>query len=231
MGILLDGLFIAAGTMLGKICKKRIVFKNLSVLGIGIMIISLVGFFENVFNIKDMKLESSHLILVILALVIGNWIGDAIGIEEKLSHFTKYDTILGNAFVDATLFFGIGGLQISGPILLALNQDNSQLILKSLIDFPFALMFGMSYGGTAAFSALPVMLIQLLFFTLSCCFGDFFSDGFVGQLCAMGYIVLFFSGFNLICDGHYKISNVNMLPGIFLIIVFNLLWTIWGIAV
>ncbi|MBE7036214.1 MAG: DUF554 domain-containing protein [Ruminococcaceae bacterium] len=231
MGILLDGLSVAVGAILGKICKKRIMLKNFSVLGIGIMIISLVGFFENVFNIKDMKLESSHLLLVILALIIGSWIGEAIGIEEKLSLFAKYDNIPGNAFMDATLFFGIGGLQISGPILLALNQDNSQLILKSLIDFPFALMFGMSYGGTAAFSAIPVMLLQLLFWVLACLFGNFFSDGFIGQLCAMGYIVLFFSGFNLICDGRYKISNVNMIPGIFLIIVFNLLWTIWGIAV
>ncbi len=50
MGILLDGLSVTVGAILGRICKKRIMLKNFSVLGIGIMIISLVGFFENVFS-------------------------------------------------------------------------------------------------------------------------------------------------------------------------------------
>ena len=119
-------------------------------------------------------------------------------------------------------FFGVGGLQICGPILLATIGDNSQLILKSIIDFPFALMFGISYGKKVMLSAIPVALVQLIIVWLSILSKTLFDTETVKQLCTMGYIILFFSGFNLICETKYKINNVNMIIGIFLILLYNI---------
>lgn len=223
MGILTDAISIVCGVLLGAAFKERVLFKNFFVLGISIMIISFAGFFENMFSVVNAQLESGNLMIVVFSLIIGSYLGEKIHIDERLSKFSKYENASYNALIDTILFFGIGGLQISGPILLAIKGDNSQLMLKSLIDFPFALMFGVSYGKIAALSAVPVASVQILIALSAHFAGNIVSDAIIKQLCAMGYIVLFFSGFNLICESKYKINNTNMLPGIFIIIIFNLI--------
>ena len=101
------------------------------------------------------------------------------------------------------------------------------LILKSFIDFPFALMFGMLYGKQVAFSAIPVALIQLFIFFIALCAKNYITADLMAQLNSVGYIILFFSGFNLICDEKYRINNLNMLWGMLLVTVFNLVFIIW----
>ena len=193
------------------------------------MILSAVGFFENIFAIGEFSLTSQRLIPVVLSLIIGNTVGEAMKLEDRLSSLSGNKTAAMGAFVDATLFFGVGGLQVSGPIVLALTGDSGQLYLKSLIDFPFALMFGASYGAVAAASALPVAAVQILTLLAAGAVGALFTDAAVSQLCAMGYIILFFSGYNLLCESNRKVKNVNMLPGIFIIILFSLAEQLLGI--
>ena len=121
----------------------------------------------------------------------------------------------------------MGGLQICGPILLATVGDNSQLLLKSIIDFPFAMMFGITYGKKVVLSFIPIALGQIIILVLTIVSKTFFDVTVIKQLCAMGYIILFFSGFNLICESKYKINNVNMIIGIFIILLYNVLLKLW----
>ena len=227
MGIIFDAFAIMAGGFLGSRFKDKSLFTNYTISAIGIMLISIVGFFENIFSVSGFGLESTNFLLVVFSLILGNYIGEGIKIDERLSRVANYSKMEYNAFVDATLFFGIGGLQISGPILMAVNCYSSQLILKSIIDFPFALMFGMTYGKISSLASLPVAAMQVLIAFSAYMAKSFFTDAIIGQLCAMGYIVLFFSGFNLICDSKFKVKNVNMIPGIFLIIIFNIFAFLW----
>lgn len=228
MGIAVNALSIMIGALLGSILKERIKFKNFTLLSISIMIISLVGFFENIFDVNGLMLKSSDLLVVIFALIVGTMLGDLLQLEEKISNASSLANGGFSNVIDATIFFGVGGLQICGPILLATVGDNSQLILKSVIDFPFALMFGISYGKRVALSALPVAIVQVLIFLLSALSKNIFDAITIKQLCAMGYIILFFSGFNLICDRKQKINNVNMIVGIFIILIYNALLKLLG---
>ena len=223
MGIIINALSITLGSLIGGIFKESIKFKNFTVLGISIMIISLVGFFENIFDINAMMLKSNDLLVVVFSLIIGTIIGDAIQLETRISNISRMSDKGFSSLIDATIFFAVGGLQICGPILLATVGDNSQLILKSIIDFPFALMFGITYGKKVALSSLPVAIGQVIIFLLTFVSKAFFDAIAIKQLCAMGYIVLFFSGFNLICESKYKINNVNMIIGIFMILIYNVL--------
>ena len=111
--------------------------------------------------------------------------------------------------------------------MLATVSYNSQLIIKSLIDFPFALMFGISYGKKVLLSSIPVAVVQVIIVLLTILSKTFFDTTVIKQLCAMGYIILFFSGFNLICESKYKINNVNMIIGIFIILLYNVLLKLW----
>ena len=227
MGIIINALSITIGSLFGSIFKERIKFKNFTVFGIAIMIISMVGFFENIFDVNGMTLKSNELLVVVFALIIGTILGDAINLETKINNISSFLNDSFIAFIDATIFFGVGGMQICGPIMLATVSDNSQLILKSLIDFPFALMFGISYGKKVLLSSIPVALVQVIIILLTMLSKSFFDTTVIKQLCAMGYIILFFSGFNLICESKYKINNVNMIIGIFMILIYNVLIKLW----
>lgn len=227
MGIIMNFLSITTGSLFGNIFKERIKIKNFTVFGIAIMIISIVGFFENIFDVNGMALKSNDLLVVVFALIIGTILGDAIQLETKINNISSYLNDSFTAFIDATIFFGVGGMQICGPIMLATVGDNSQLIIKSLIDFPFALMFGISYGKKVLLSSIPVAVVQVIIVLLTILSKTFFDTTVIKQLCAMGYIILFFSGFNLICESKYKINNVNMIIGIFIILLYNVLLKLW----
>ena len=227
MGIIMNFLSITTGSLFGNIFKERVKFKNFTVFGIAIMIISIVGFFENIFDVNGMALKSNDLLVVVFALIIGTILGDAIQLETKINNISSYLNDSFTAFIDATIFFGVGGMQICGPIMLATVGDNSQLIIKSLIDFPFALMFGISYGKKVLLSSIPVAVVQVIIVLLTILSKTFFDTTVIKQLCAMGYIILFFSGFNLICESKYKINNVNMIIGIIIILLYNVLLKLW----
>ena len=223
MGILVNALSIVSGSFLGGIFQERIKLKNFTVLSISIMIISLVGFFENIFDVSEMTLKSDELLVVVFSLIIGTLLGDAMQLETKLNSLSSLAEGDFSAFIDAVIFFGVGGLQICGPLLLAISKDNSQLILKSIIDFPFAVMFGISYGKKVALSAAPVALGQLFIAALAMLSEKFLDTSVIKQLCSMGYIILFFSGFNLMSKTNNKINNVNMIIGIFIILLYNII--------
>jgi uncharacterized membrane protein YqgA involved in biofilm formation len=227
MGILLSSLSIAGGTLIGSAFKEKVRFKNFAILGIAIMIISLVGFIENMFGVEGFALKSKDLLIVVFALITGTVLGDALRLESKLSNISDVENKNVSQIIDTTIFFGVGGMQICGPMLLATAGDNSQLILKSMIDFPFALMFGMSYGKRAALSALPVAAGQVLIVLLTIVSKNLLDEFVVRQVCAMGYIILFFSGFNLICEKQNKINNVNMIIGILVIILYAAVCRLW----
>ncbi len=226
MGIFANALTIILGGFFGSKRRNKENAKEYRILSIGIMIVSLVGFFENVYNVQGENIVSKNLIIVIFSYLLGSKIGELLLIEDKLSNLGKASNKSLNAFLDATLFFGIGGLQISGPVLLAVNNDNSQLFMKCFVDAPFAIAFGAAYGKVVSLSALPVAAIQVLIALIAYLFSSVFSNELTAQLCATGYIILFFSGFNLITDGKYKINNINMLPSIFFVILFNFIISI-----
>ncbi|MBQ6906943.1 MAG: DUF554 family protein [Clostridia bacterium] len=231
MGIAINGLSIISGCLLGNRLRSRITFNNFLPLGIAIMIMSLMGFLENILNVSNGQINSNSTLIVVFSLIIGTYIGEFLRIDDKLSNFAKCKHNEYNAFIDAALFFGVGGLQLSGSIVLAVNNDSSQLILKSLVDFPFALMFGISYGKITSLSAFPVMTIQIIIALIAYFARDFLTADTLAQLCAMGYIILFFSGFNLVCERKYRINNTDMLPSVIIIIIVGLFLYIWRLIV
>lgn len=221
MGILINVSVILFGGFLGGKLQKFVKKEYSYTLGIGIIIVSLVGFFENVYNVKSNKLTSGNLVILIMAFIIGSIIGKTIHLEDRFSNLGKGSNTSLNAIVDTFLFFGIGGFQILGPIALATNGDNSQLILKSVIDIPFAIIFGATYGKITALAAIPVGMVQVIIFLAAKVFQSFFTEHIVAEICAMGYIILFFSGFNLLSDIKHKISNIDMLPAVILILIIS----------
>lgn len=220
MGIIVNALAIVVGGLIGLVAKKGVSVKKFAIFGVSVSIISLVSFIENVFQVQERSLKGEYLYVLIFSLIVGYFIGDALKLDERVNSNSPKQK-RNQAFSEASIFFIVGGLQISGPILLGVSGDSSLLYLKSAIDFPFAIMFGAVYGKGTILSAIPVAIIQLLIAVLAHCVGDIISTQMLVQLCSIGYVILFFSGINMITDKSRKISTVNMLPSILIIIIVN----------
>lgn len=223
MGILVNALAIVAGSLIGSFTKKKIGTGSFSIFGICVSIISLVSFIENVFEVSEGELVGRSLYVVVISLVLGWGIGELLRLDCGLCAFCGKQNTRYSGLVDTVVFFGIGGLQICGPILLAVSGDSSQLYLKSAIDLPFSVMFGAIYGRSVALSAIPVALVQTVIAVSAYFLGDFISPDMLKGLCSVGYVILFFSGFNMLVDETKKIKSVNMLPAIFVVILINLI--------
>ena len=109
MGIALNALSIIVGTILGSLFKKTIKLNNLAIFGVGIMIISIVGFFENIFDVSDMVLKSNELLIVVFSLITGSVIGECLKIDARLNNMAAMFKGGISGIVDASVFFGIGG--------------------------------------------------------------------------------------------------------------------------
>ena len=223
MGFIVSAGSIFLGGILGGIFKKKVDIRDFSALSIGIMLISLIGLLENILVVSDGKIVGKHTIVVSIALILGFFIGNALKLEDRIYRLSKGQNLTKNGFVDTILFFAIGGLQLSGPILYALEGDSFQLILKGVIDFPFALVFGATYGKRISLTSLVISLMQLVIAGIAFAFGGFLGSDLISQICSLGYLILFFSGFNLICPPDKKIKNTNFLPGLLLIIIYNVI--------
>lgn len=220
MGIITNALAIGLFSLLGSSLRKIVTKEKLRILGICIIIVSVIGFVENVFTVRSGELVSGNLTLLLAAFIIGNELGEALRINQYLSNLGKSDNAARNAIIDSILLFGIGGLQICGPIAMITQGDNSQLLLKSVIDIPFAIMFGATYGPRVAVAAIPIALMQLVIALMAWLMGEFFTNQVIKDICSLGFIILFFSGFNLFTQGKNKIDNVSMLPSILIVILY-----------
>ncbi len=220
MGFLLSGGSIFFGGVVGTLLKRYVKQGELRVLGLGIMLLSSVGIIENLLGVNGEKLESGQLLVVLFAVMFGGFIGESVGLERRLSSISV-NGLMGTV-ISGSVFFGVGALQISGPIALALFGDNSMLILKALIDFPFAVTFGAAYGMGISLSGIPVVLVQLLIAMIAYAAQNFLGEDFVRAICATGYVILFLMGLNLSGISENKVNTMNLLPSILVLIAYQI---------
>ena len=72
MGIVANALVIGIFGLLGSVLRKTVSKDKFRILGICIVIVSVVGFFENVYTVQNGKLISGSLTLLLIAFIIGN---------------------------------------------------------------------------------------------------------------------------------------------------------------
>ena len=109
MGILTDALSIVLGGLFGNRLQSKYSAGNYRTLGISIMILSLVGFLENMYNVQGTRIASENLVIVLISFLLGSKIGESLHLEDRLSALGSTASKSLNAFIDTSLFFGIGG--------------------------------------------------------------------------------------------------------------------------
>lgn len=167
------------------------------------------------------KAESLAVVGVCLALgaVLGEWQqweGRLETVGQKLEKvFGGGDSQFVKGFVSATLLFCVGAMAIVGSLQDGLSHNYDILLVKSMLDGIFAMIFAASMGVGVLFSALPVLVYQGAISLGAGFIKPLLTDPMLNNITALGGVLIAGIGINAL--GITRIKVANLLPGLFLV--------------
>lgn len=168
-------------------------------------------------------LQTGNVLLVIISVVVGAFIGELIRIEDGLDKlgdwaqrkFAGSDTGFATGFVNATLLFCVGAMAIVGSLEAGLSGKADTLLAKAALDGVSAIIFASSFGIGVVFSAIPLTIYQGGIALLSGVLAPFLTDVLIQEMSAVGSILIIALSFNMLGLTKERIRVGNMLPAIF----------------
>lgn len=222
LGTIVNSVAIILGSLLGILLKKGIKeeYRNTIMDGIGLAVI-IIGVMGGI--------GSNNIILVIGSIVLGGIFGELMGIEYKLNNlgdslqnkFNSNDGNFSRGFVTAALVYCVGAMAIIGSLESGIQGNHETLFAKSILDGISSIIFASTLGIGVAFSALPVFIYQGGITLLANFAKDILTPDVVNEMSAVGGILIMAIGINIL--GIKKIKVGNLLPAIFMPIIFYLL--------
>ena len=216
-------LLILLGGGLGLLFKNLISDRLMSILthALGLCVLG-IGI-SNAIGTQDM-------LCVIVCMVVGTVIGNAIDIERRLegagdflrsrvvkeaggSRFTE-------GFVNAALLFCVGAMAITGSIEAGLNHNYEIIVSKGVIDGVTSISFAATMGVGVMFSVIPLLLYQGGITMLAGWVGPYLPDAVITEMTAVGGALIIAIAINMLGLGKEKVKVGNMLPAIFLPIAY-----------
>ena len=176
-------------------------------------------------------IKTSNILIVMVCLVLGTIVGTALRLDERMNGAADRITArlkgtklgqgpFAEAFMSTTMLFCIGTMTVIGSIEAGLNQNYDILIAKSIMDFMSALVFAAALGPGVLLSAVSVLLIQGGIALLAAQAAPVLTAEVVTEMSAVGGTLFIGMAINLmgISEKHIRIGD--MLPGIFLPILY-----------
>jgi uncharacterized membrane protein YqgA involved in biofilm formation len=212
--------------------KQRFQETIMSGLGLAVMFIGISGALEGLLVTTDGKIVSTNIMLMIVSLAIGGFIGEAINIEAKLDRVGEWlkvklkvnkekDKGFVEGFVNSSLLFCIGAMAIIGSLRDGLSADPTMLLSKGIIDGVVAIFFASTLGIGVFFSVIPVGIYQGIITIASGFVEPFLSERLISNLSFIGSILIFAIGINMIFGK--KIKTGNLLPAILVPIAYEII--------
>lgn len=212
--VVLGGLI---GLLLGGRLKEEHTKTIVNALGICTMVIGVTS-----------AITTSNILIVIICLVIGTIIGEALKIENRLDHLGDWlkAKVAKNGggrftegFVTASLLFCVGSMAIMGSFDAGLRGDYNTIFAKSALDTVMAVTFAATMGVGVLFSGATVLIYQGALTLLAGLVEPYLSAPVVVEMSAVGGIMLIGTGMNIVGLTKDRIKVGNMLPAIVLPIV------------
>lgn len=177
--------------------------------------------------------KAESLAMVGVSLALGAIIGEYRKWEDRLNRLGEAlqarfgngeDNQFVKGFVSASLLFCIGAMAVIGALEDGLTGNYQILLVKSILDGIFSLIFAASMGVGVLFSALPVFIYQGSISLASTIIKPILTDPMLNNITALGGVLIAGLGLNLI--GVTRIRVANLLPGIFILPILMLLYNI-----
>ncbi len=122
--------------------------------------------------------------------------------------------------MSACVLFCIGSMTIVGSLEAGINRNYSIIYAKSALDFVSSMAFAAAMGLGVPCSALFILIFQGGLTLLAGLVGPALSTDVVREMSAVGGTILIGMAVNMLGLGKERIKVANMLPAIFLPIVY-----------
>ncbi len=174
-------------------------------------------------------IETKNIMVVVFSLVSGAILGEWIDIEKRMKDLGDFvqDKLkasgdnFSQGFVTASLLFCVGSMAIMGALESGLMNDHKILFTKAIMDGVISVVFASTLGIGVALSFLPVFIYQGSITLLASIVAPYLSQAVMTEMTATGGILLMGVGINILEVKKIKVGN--MLPAIFLPILFMLI--------
>ncbi len=162
IGSLLNALTILVGGLIGLLIGQRL-SKDTSE---ALMIV--LGCLTLIFGIQ-MVLETRNILIPLLALTLGTFLGEGIKLEAWLERFAlrlekrivhHSENKFARGFLTTSIIYCTGALVILGPFEEGLTGTYKTLLLKATIDGIASIIFATTMGWGVLFAAIPVLVIE-----------------------------------------------------------------------
>lgn len=243
LGTIVNCLTVVAGSLLG-IVLSRVFSKYSRLASVPEAAMKAISVFVIFIGIKG-AMSSDKELVILLSLVIGTVIGTIIDIDGLLEKFgsfmerkfvklrpqlTGHEEIdeararksISKGFVSTTLTCCVGALSIMGALNSGLTGGENQELLytKAVLDFITAIVFASAFGGVGAMlAAIPIFVYQGAIELGAGALQEPLLNS-INEISATGSIIVIALGLNMV--GATKVKIANMLPAIFLPIIFCL---------
>lgn len=222
LGTIVNTTCIIVGTLVGTIFKKGLGEKYttalFNILGVVCLALGVSTFTQNIS-------KSEFPVLFILSLAIGGIIGTALDLDGRTKRYLakKGGDSFANGLTTACLLYCIGTFSIVGPIMSALQGDNTFLFTNSTLDLVSSTIFATTYGFGMILAA-PVLfcwqgsiwLIAKLAST-----SPLLQGTLVNEMAAVGGILIVASGLSIL--KLKDIKTLNYIPALFVPVLWFLI--------
>ena len=172
---------------------------------------------------------SENILIVIVSLVIGALVGEAINLDQQLNQLGKlvrnkvksHSGNIGEAFVTATLLFCVGSMAIMGALDSGLKGNHTVLYTKAIMDGISALIFASSMGIGVLLSVVPIFIYQGSITLLASWIEPYLTQGMMTEMNAVGGVILIGLGISILGIKEIKCSNL------LLVLMVTILLGVW----
>lgn len=212
-----------AGILFGRFLKENVQDTLSKCCGVSTLMIGIAGALEKMLTLEKGAISGGGSMLLVLCLTVGGVIGEFLNLEGAFEAFGRWlkektgnakDKGFVNAFVTASLTVCIGAMAIVGSIQDGMTGDYSVLATKAVLDFIIIMVMSCSLGPGAAFSAIPVAILQGSVTAMAGLVRPVMTEAALNNLSLVGSVLIFCVGINLLWGK--KIQVANLLPAIVL---------------
>ncbi len=199
------------GLALGKALPERIAKALMTALGLCTVFIGITGL-----------TGGGNTLVVILSMVIGAAIGEGCDLDRLVNkagealerHLGRGQSPIAEGFVTASLVFCVGAMTVVGSLNSGLTGDHTMLYTKACLDLISSLIFASTLGIGVMLAAGFVLVFQGSIALLAHLIAPYLSAAVVGEMTAVGGLLIVGLGLNLL--GITKLKMMNLVPAVFL---------------
>lgn len=179
--------------------------------------------------------KSDYPVLFVVSLAVGSLVGYVFRLSERFSFLVeklgkksgniKEKSSLAEGLSTGILLYCVGTLSMLGPVMSALNGDNTYLFTNATLDFVTSAVLASTYGFSMIWAAPVLFLWQGMFYLIAIFSSDFISQSLMTELSIVGGVLIAASGMSIL--GIKDCKAVNMMPSLLIPVIYFIIIALW----